>query len=109
MDIEKHIKNAGYFPNFNLNDKISWQMPLLKEFIKQKDNGTNKLDPTDYDEATYRFLDLLVPNYYAGIEPLTFEETLTYAIIAAYIHEIEMYPFNHKQPEEITHAKNVDK
>lgn len=87
--IKKFIKDSGMFiyPSedslFDKFDKEDWRYVLLKEFIEEKDNGSDKLSPTDDLQALRLITEFILGiNYYPLKECSSSEEVNTYTIIA---------------------------
>lgn len=89
MDIKKAIQDSG----MQINDDLlnyDWRFILLKDFVEVKDNGSDKLDPTDYEEAfELLLLSIIGPNYYSKIETANDNERTTYGVIAAIVALIQ--------------------
>ena len=96
MDIKKAIQDSG----MQINDDLlnhDWRFILLKNFVEAKDNGSDKLDPTDYEEAfELLLLSIIGPNYYPKIDTINDNERVTYGIIAAIIALIQNDMANEK-------------
>lgn len=89
MDTDKitnFIKDSGMFiypSEDSLLCKENWRCILLHKFIEEKDNGSDKLSPTDSDEALHLITEFILGvNYHPRKECSSLEEINTYNVIA---------------------------